>query len=59
MHIGVTIFNEHVARQDIKAGRVVEVPLPRKQFAEYYAVTPKGPKHPLTEAFVMWITGLL
>jgi LysR family glycine cleavage system transcriptional activator len=57
--IGVTIFNEQIARQDIEAGRVVEVPLPRKQFADYFAVTPKGPKHPLTEAFVTWITRLL
>jgi LysR family transcriptional regulator, glycine cleavage system transcriptional activator len=57
--IGVTIFNEQFARPFIEAGEIVEIPLPVKQSADYFAVTPKGPQHPLVAPFVDWLRGLL
>ena len=57
--LGVTIFNEKIARPFVEAGEIVEVPLPKKQMADYYAVTPTGPQHPLVDPIVEWIGGLL
>lgn len=57
--LGVTIFSDRVARPLVESGEIVEVPLPRKQRADYYALTPKGPQHPLVDPFVTWVRNLL
>mgnify|MGYP005749579481 CR=1 FL=1 len=57
--IGVTIFNEAIARSEIAAGGIVEMPLPEVVKVVYHALTPKGPKHPLATPFVGWVRTLL
>lgn len=57
--LGVTIFNEAIARDEIAAGGIVELPLPRPGVVAYYALTPKGPKHPLVEPFIDWVRPLI
>jgi LysR family transcriptional regulator, glycine cleavage system transcriptional activator len=57
--IGVTIFNEAIARSEIAAGGIVELPLPKAAKVVYCGLTPKGPKHPLVGDFVHWVRGLL
>lgn len=57
--VGVTLFNESIARAEIAAGGVVQVPLPRASRIEYVALFPKGPRHPLAEPFARWVATLL
>jgi LysR family transcriptional regulator, glycine cleavage system transcriptional activator len=57
--MGVTIFNEAIAREEIAAGGIVEMPLPGAVTAIYHALSPKGPKHRLTKPFVDWVRKLL
>lgn len=56
--LGTTIFSEQFTREDIAAGRLVEVPLPLKIYARYLAVMPKGPRHHLVAPFVKWVRTL-
>lgn len=56
--LGATIFNEFIARNEIKAGGIVELPLPRPSMITYHALTPRGPKHPLARPFVDWVRTL-
>ena len=56
--MGATLFSQHFTREDIAAGRLVEVPLPRKLRARYLAVIPKGPRHRLLSPFVEWVRTL-
>jgi len=57
--IGVTIFNEKIARAEIRAGGIVEVALPHKPEVSYIAAMPVGPRHPLAEPFIDWVRTLL
>lgn len=57
--IGVGLFNARIARQDIEAGHVVELPLPHPVDAVYYAVVPRGPRHPLVDAFTKWLVSII
>ncbi|MEO1795627.1 MAG: LysR substrate-binding domain-containing protein [Pseudomonadota bacterium] len=56
--LGATIFNEPIARDEIRAGGIVELPLPRPSHITYHALTPKGQKHPLVTPFVSWVRSL-
>ncbi|MCH2078276.1 MAG: LysR substrate-binding domain-containing protein [Rhodobacteraceae bacterium] len=56
--LGATIFNEPIARDEIKARGIVELPLPRPSHITYHALTPKGQKHPLVRPFVDWVRSL-
>nr|WP_246413703.1 LysR family transcriptional regulator [Rubricella aquisinus] len=53
--IGVGLFNERIARFDIARGDVVALPLPRAAYLVYYAVSPRGPQHPMMSAFLEWL----
>lgn len=57
--IGVTVFNEAIARNEIAIGGIVELSLPRVSEIVYCALTPKGPKHPLVDPFIQWVRTLL
>ncbi|WP_298987210.1 LysR substrate-binding domain-containing protein [uncultured Roseibium sp.] len=57
--LGVTIFNEAIARDEIETGGIVEMPLPQLVKVGYHALTPKGPEHPLVRPFVAWVRTLL
>ncbi|MEM9438396.1 MAG: LysR substrate-binding domain-containing protein [Pseudomonadota bacterium] len=57
--LGVTVFNEAIARDEIAAGGIVELPLPRPGLVDYYALTAKGPKHPLVAPFINWVRSLI
>lgn len=57
--MGVTIFNEAIARHEIAAGGIVEVSLPGLVNVSYHALSPQGFKHPLATPFVDWVRGLL
>lgn len=57
--IGVGLFNARMARFDIEAGDVIELPLPRDVEVAYCVVYPKGPHHPLMESFVTWLETLI
>lgn len=56
--LGATLFSEQFTRDDLAAGRVAQVPLPKTLYARYLAVTPKGPQHPLVVPFVDWVRTL-
>lgn len=56
--LGVTLFNERVARADLAAGRLVEIPIPKTPYADYYIVIPQGPRRPLVQSFIDWLTTL-
>lgn len=56
--LGVTIFSERNARPLVEAGELVEIPLPKKQRADYFALTPNGSSHPLVPPFVDWVRSL-
>ncbi len=56
--LGATLFSEQFTREDLAAGRLVQVPLPKTLYARYLAVTPKGPRHALVEPFVEWVRTL-
>ncbi|MDA9865395.1 LysR substrate-binding domain-containing protein [bacterium] len=53
--LGLSLASEHVAREDIEAGRLVELPLPGLSVDAYYAVTPKGPRRQIVDDFVRWL----
>ncbi|GGE39727.1 LysR family transcriptional regulator [Actibacterium pelagium] len=53
--MGATLFSEQFTRDDLASGRLVEVPLPKKLYARYLAVMPKGPRHRLVSPFVEWV----
>ncbi|MEM1363092.1 MAG: LysR substrate-binding domain-containing protein [Pseudomonadota bacterium] len=55
---GATLFSEQFTREDLDAGRLGEVPLPKKLYARYLAVTPRGPRHRLVDPFVAWVKTL-
>lgn len=57
--LGVTIFNGPIARHEMGQGGLVEIPLPAAPNVSYVAVSPKGPKHPLAQAFTEWVSALL
>ena len=57
--IGATVFTESLAQQEIEAGRVVEIDIPRPIEVDYIAVVPKGPPHPLALPFADWVRGYL
>ncbi len=57
--LGVTIFNEAIARREIALGDIEEVHLPRAATVPYVAVTPKGPRHPLAMPFADWVRTLV
>lgn len=57
--LGATIFNAVIARGEIAAGGIVEVPLSDPGPITYCALTPKGPKHPLAAPFADWVKSLL
>ena len=54
--LGVTLASEHVAREHLAAGRLVDLAMSglRRDDA-YYAVVPKGPRHPITDTFTAWL----
>ena len=56
--LGATLFSEQFTRDELAAGRVAQVPLPKTLYARYLAVTPKGPRHPLVDPFVDWVQTL-
>lgn len=54
--LGVTLASEHVAREYLADGRLVELSLKGLRTGDgYYAVVPKGPRHPMLEAFTQWL----
>ncbi|MEM9392809.1 MAG: LysR substrate-binding domain-containing protein [Pseudomonadota bacterium] len=53
--IGITLFNERVARDDLATGRLVEVPLPATPRADYFIVVPSGPRRAIVQAFIDWL----
>ncbi|PUB10068.1 LysR substrate-binding domain-containing protein [Yoonia sediminilitoris] len=57
--IGATIFTESLAQDEIDAGRVVRVDIPRPIEVDYVAVIPKGPPHPLALPFADWVRTFL
>lgn len=57
--LGATLFNERIAREEIAAGGLAQVPLPSPGTMTYWAGTPKGPRHPLAEPFADWVGRLL
>jgi LysR family glycine cleavage system transcriptional activator len=56
--LGATLFNGLIGKQLVEAGGLVEVDTPNSACMTYYAVLPKGPRHPLSESFVDWIRSL-
>lgn len=57
--IGVALFNASIARFDIEAGDVIALPTPHSAYVVYYAVCPRGPRHPLSDPFVAWLEDLI
>ena len=53
--LGLSLASEHVAGEDIAAGRLVELPLEGLSVDAYYAVTPKGPRREIVDDFVRWL----
>jgi len=54
--LGLTLASEHVARDDLASGRLVQVPFPGLRTCDgYYAVCPKGPRRPIVDQFVTWL----
>lgn len=53
--LGLSLASEHVAREDIAAGRLVELPLEGLSVDAYYAVIPKGPRRAIVDDFVRWL----
>ncbi len=56
--LGLSLASEHVAREDIASGRLVELPLPGLAPSVYCAVTPKGPRRPLVDSFIDWLKAI-
>ncbi len=56
--IGATLFSEHFTREDLAAGRLVQIRLPKPLYGQYIAATPKGPRHRLVDPFIDWLRGL-
>lgn len=54
--LGVTLASEHVAREYLRDGRLVELSLAGIREGDgYYAVCPKGPRHPMLDPFTHWL----
>ncbi len=54
--LGVTLASEHVAREHLVSGRLVELPMDGLRNDDtYVAVAPKGPRHPKADAFIDWL----
>lgn len=54
--LGLTLASEHVAREDLATGRLVQVPFPGLRTGDgYYAVFPKGPRRPIVDHFIDWL----
>ena len=53
--LGLALASEHVAREDLAAGRLVALPLPGLPTSAYYAALPKGPKRQIVLHFVQWL----
>lgn len=58
--LGMSLASEHVAREDIAAGRLVELDLPGLPTdGRYYAVSPKvGVRRPIVGHFVDWLQAI-
>lgn len=56
--MGAAVFNEWFVREDLKRGRLVELPLPNPAGVDYYIVTPKGVRRELTTTFADWLRAL-
>lgn len=53
---GVTLASEHVARKYLDTGQLVVLPMEGLRNDDgYFAVTPKGLRHPMTDAFIDWL----
>ncbi|MEL7204115.1 MAG: LysR family transcriptional regulator [Pseudomonadota bacterium] len=57
--LGATVFTETLAEEELAAGRVVQIEIPRPILVDYIAVLPKGPPHPLARPFADWVCTLL
>ncbi|MXQ08288.1 LysR family transcriptional regulator [Alphaproteobacteria bacterium GH1-50] len=57
--LGLTLFNERIARRFIEAGEIVQMPTAPIGILDYYAVVPKGPRSPLLDDFIDWVRALL
>ena len=57
--VGLSMFNQVVAEDGLKSGAFATVPTPRQAFVDYCAVIPKGPRSPIVDAFITWVTKLL
>ncbi len=57
--MGVALFIARIAQTEIDAGEVVALPLPKTPNVVYHAVLPNGPRHPLAEPFVAWLSALI
>lgn len=55
----MALFNARIAQTEIDAGEVVALPLPKTPNVVYHAVLPNGPRHPLAEPFVAWLSALI
>ena len=54
--LGVTLASEHVAREHLASGRLIELPMDGLRSNDaYVAVVPKGPRHPKADAFIEWL----
>ncbi|MEP1355127.1 MAG: LysR family transcriptional regulator [Tateyamaria sp.] len=57
--IGMTLFTETLAQEELSSGRVIQIDIPIVIFADYVAVLPSGPQHPLARTFAHWVATLL
>lgn len=57
--IGMTLFTETLAQEELSSGRVIQIDIPILIFADYVAVLPSGPQHPLARTFAHWVATLL
>ena len=57
--LGMSMYNEVIARADLDRGVLRVVPTPRKGLAHYCAVFPKGPRPRIADTFVDWVAALL
>lgn len=56
--LGITLFNENIARHEIRAGGLTEVPLPRRAIVSYFAVRRRGLTNPVADRFAAWVKTL-
>lgn len=53
--LGAGTATEIICRDDLEAGRLVELPLGGLPVVTYAVVLPKGPRRPAVEAFASWL----